>query len=112
METPHQEVLMNKPNDRPQVIRQMDTEDDDPKIYLVVNNQKFLRPGLETYYAKPGTQSKTPSNCSCNPVIGTYCTCNKVCTCNPQCSCQGHTTCSCVSRSSKGGTYCSCVPVY
>jgi hypothetical protein len=96
---------MNKPNDRPQAISLLAGNSSDPKIFLVVNNQKFLRPGLETYYAKPGTKTTT-SSCSCNPVIGTYCTCNKVCTCNPQSSC------SCNSHSSGGGSYCSCVPVH
>jgi len=103
---------MDKPNDRPQVILPTGEDITEPKIYLVINNQKFLRPGLETYYAKPGTKSTGKANCSCDPVIGVYCSCNKVCTCNPQCSCQGHTSCSCNSHSSGGGSYCSCVPVH
>jgi len=105
---------MKKPNDRPQVMPLLADEPSDPKIYLVVNNQKFIRPGLETYYAKPGAQAKKTSNCSCNPVVGVYCSCNKVCTCNPQasCSCNSHTSCSCVNHRSGGGTYCSCVPVH
>ena len=78
------------------------------------------------------------SYCSCNSV--TYCTCNTVCTCesvctcqavcscvghcscNQVCSCDGHCSCNqvctcdsqctCQSRSTGGGSYCSCVPVH
>ncbi len=109
---------MDKPDDRLKkgVFSGDEDKDTDPKIYLVVNNQKFLRPGLETYYAKPGANSTgapaETGGCSCNPVTGTYCSCNKVCTCNPQCSCQGHSSCSCESHTSGGGSYCSCVPVH
>jgi hypothetical protein len=106
---------MKKPNDRLQPVLLLADNPSEPKIYLVVNNQKFIRPGLETYYAKPGQQATTTSNCSCNPVVGTYCSCNKVCTCNPQasCSCNSHSSCSCVGHSSGGGgSYCSCVPVH
>lgn len=107
---------MDKPNDRlgkgmPDEGAPSIAGEDDPRIYLVVNNQKFLRPGLETYYAQP-PDDLTKSTCSCNPVTGVYCSCNKVCSCNPQCSCQSHRSCSCQSHSSGGGSYCSCVPVH
>ena len=106
---------MEKPDDRLKKPDAGDGEDPDPKIYLVVNNQKFLRPGLETFFAKPGSGTASNSahvTCSCDPVGGVYCSCNKVCTCNPLCSCQGYKSCSCQGHSSGGGTYCSCVPVH
>ena len=108
---------MNKPDDRIKKVSLNDDADLDPKIYLVVNNQKFQRTGLDTYYAKPESTpgaASVSSPCSCNPVVGTYCSCNMVCTCNPQCSCEGYTSCSCEGYSSGGGggSYCSCVPVH
>ena len=101
---------MDKPNDRILSNRLLDDEDSDPKIYLIINNEKFLRPGLETYYAQR-SNATTNSSCSCDPVMGAYCECNMVCTCNPQCSCNGQ-GCSCNSHRSSGGSYCSCVPVH
>ena len=102
---------MDRPNDRLKTPSAAEGEEADPKIYLVVNNDKFMRPGLETFFAVPG--SKTTADCTCNPVVGVYCSCNKVCTCNPQCSCQAVKSCSCVGYTKGGGgRYCSCVPVH
>ncbi|MCL2337066.1 MAG: hypothetical protein FWC60_06565 [Firmicutes bacterium] len=67
--------------------------------------------------------------CSCNTVctcesVGAsaagsslgQCSCNQVCSCDPHCSCESHcgsySSCTCQSRSSGGGSYCSCVPVH
>ncbi|MDR1540444.1 MAG: hypothetical protein LBU32_21085 [Clostridiales bacterium] len=75
------------------------------------------------------------SYCSCNSVsvctCNTVCTCEGVCTCEAVCSCVGHCSCNQVcscdnhcscnqvctcesvcSCQSKGGSYCSCVPVH
>jgi hypothetical protein len=102
---------MEKPNDRVLSDTKITDDEVDPKIYLIINNEKFLRPGLETYYAKPNATQGSDSSCSCDPVMGAYCECNMVCTCNPQCSCNGQ-GCSCNSHHSSGGSYCSCVPVH
>jgi hypothetical protein len=101
---------MDRPNDRLKIVQSTTGDDSDPKVYLIINNEKFLRPGLETFFANPKTISDT-STCSCDPVTGVYCECNMVCTCNPQCSCNGQ-GCSCNSNYSSGGSYCSCVPVH
>lgn len=110
-----------------------------PEIYMIVNGEKFPRPGLETYFAeaKPSGESR----CSCDSVGGIYCSCNKVtvCSCVPVCTCQaactcvgackcvahrrcqcvGHRTCQCVghrspgSRGSGGSVVgCRCAPVH
>ena len=103
---------MDKPNDRILNPRIADDNESDPRIYLIINNEKFLRPGLETFYANPSDSNKgSDSSCSCDPVGGAYCECNMVCTCNPQCSCNGQ-GCSCNSHRASGGSYCSCVPVH
>ncbi|HWP95733.1 MAG TPA: hypothetical protein VN426_02710 [Syntrophomonadaceae bacterium] len=102
-----------KPDDRLKPTAAPAGDDPEPKIYLMVDGQKFVRPGLETYFADTGNTANVQQykgNCSCNPVVGTYCSCNKVCSCNPQCSCQGHSSSS--SSSGGGGSYCSCVPVH
>lgn len=100
-----------------------------PAIYVIVDGKKFLRPGLETMFARPAakgekgrpprTSSQVPDGCSCNPVGGSYCSCNKVCTCVPACGCAGHRTCGCVSHRSctcagrsSGGYGCRCAPVH
>jgi hypothetical protein len=88
-------------------------DDPQPKVYLVVNGETFVRPALETYYARAPEKELRAEGlaCSCNPVTGTFCSCNKVCTCNLVCTCEGHATCGCVgyrAPSSGGGTYCSC----
>ena len=94
----------DKPNDRPDA-NSGGQSDADPKIYVVVNGKQFPRPALETMFAeaKPG---KADSGCSCHPVVGVYCSCNKVCSCVGQ-------TCSCVGHSSGGVSYgCRCAPVH
>ena len=110
---------MTRPNDRLPDLNADGEEDPDPQIYLIIDQKKFLRPGLETYYANPAVDNGKgivlSNTCSCNPVGGVYCACNSVCTCNPQCTCQSNVkkTCSCQGhRSSSGGRYCSCVPVH
>ncbi|MEN6390799.1 MAG: hypothetical protein ABFD04_10315 [Syntrophomonas sp.] len=101
--------MAEKPNDRLNKTDAPGGNEPEPKIYLLVNGQQFVRPGMETYFASADQNKGT--DCSCNPVGGVYCSCNKVCTCNPLCSCQGHSTCS-NNKSSGGGKYCSCVPVH
>jgi len=92
---------MDKPDDRPkQTTSHGDLED--AQIFIVVNGQKFPKPGLETFFVQSGVGKD--SQCTCNPVAGVFCSCNKVCTCVPVCGCVGHTTCSCV-----GHTTCGCV---
>jgi hypothetical protein len=88
----------------------------DPKIYLVVDGGEFLRPSLETYYARTpgGSSGAEPGGRETETVNGTYCSCNKVCSCNLVCTCQSvcncQSACSCVgyTGSSSGGSYCSC----
>lgn len=102
---------MGKPDDRPKKIE----NDKDPKIYIIVGKNKFPRPGLETFFAEPTAQQKTSKlGCSCDKVIGTYCSCNKVCTCVPvsSCSCVAHKTCSCVGYKVRTRSKCSCVGYY
>lgn len=102
----------DKPNDRPQAqtAGQLDV---DPKLFAVVNGEKFPRPALETMFVDSGgVSTEQVGGCSCNPVV--YCSCNKVAKVEPACSCVGHVSCSCDSHSSGGGvTYgCQCAPVH
>ncbi len=71
-----------KPNDRPEAASGSDG-DVRPEIYVIIDGEKFPRPGLETFFAKPGQDQKQEdqNGCSCHPVIGIFCSCNKVCTC-------------------------------
>jgi hypothetical protein len=91
---------MQQPDDR--LKEQPDEERDiEPKIYAIIDGKKFPRPGLETFFASPRTDQPGLSTCSCHPVVGTYCSCNKVAVC----SCVGHT-------SSGGRSGCRCAPVH
>lgn len=107
---------IDKPNDKPNDrLKESAPKGDEPepKVYLVVSGEKFVRPSLETYYAKSPkiTKKKINQTCSCDTVSGTYCQCNKVCTCNLVCTCQKYKKCSCVGYSKgrrKSGSYCSC----
>lgn len=96
---------IKKPDDRPKQAAAPQGDAGEPKIFVVVNGQKFPKPGLETFFAQSGV-GKDP-DCGCNPVTGVYCSCHKVCTCHPQCGCVGHKSCSCVGHHS-----CSCVGHY
>jgi len=101
-------MMAEKPNDRPKT--KIDKKDEsEPKIYIIVDGQKFPRPGLETFFAEPeeGQTERDRQGCSCHPVVGAYCSCNKVCTCVPVCSCVGHS-----SSSTRGGYGCRCAPVH
>jgi len=108
--------VADRPDDRvPDLAPEGD--EPEPKVFFVVDGKSFLRPSLETYYARSEPRGPAGrSACSCDSVAGTYCSCNKVCTCNlvpvssgRTCACDGH---------SRGGSYCSCnkictcVPVY
>lgn len=107
-----------KPDDRVKV----GTVDADlePRVFVVVDGKKLPRPALQTYFAeaKVGSGGGTTSSagCSCQPVAGVFCSCNKVCTCVPACGCVGHSRCSCVGHSSgggySGGGGCRCAPVH
>ena len=117
--------MPEKPHDRVDDIAPAGDEPQ-PKVYLVVGGLRFIRPSLETYYAKTpeANQKRTDSVCSCNAVAGTYCQCNKVCTCNlvstpsrATCSCVGYTAPRSGTRSGGGGycscnKICTCVPVH
>jgi len=102
--------MADKPDDRiPAVAPEGDAPE--PKVYFVVDGQKFGRPSLETYYARTQKSHATDQMnvCSCNTVAGTFCSCNKVCSCNLVCTCES--VCSCVgytARTTGGGSYCSC----
>lgn len=109
--------MPDKPDDRPKVVAPA-ADDPEPRIFLVVEGKSFTRPALETYFAEGTPKSDRVAGqgrrggyttCSCNPVTGTICKCNRVCTCNPLCSCYGD---SCYGGGGGGGRYCSCVPVH
>ena len=110
--------MAKQPNDRLTDISAQDDEFE-PRIYTIVSGNKFIKPSLETFYAKTQeSHHELGSVCSCNTVEGTYCSCNKVCTCNLVCTCEGYSSCSCVgntcscvgyqSRSTGSSSYCSC----
>jgi hypothetical protein len=94
--------MENKPNDR--LSNFVDsTSTEEPRIYVILDGKKFPRPGLETFFADVSEQNTaTQTGCSCHPVVGTYCKCNKV----TVCGCVGHTS------SSSGGGGCRCAPVH
>ncbi len=91
-----------RPDDRPKPAA--GAADEDPRIFVVVDGRKFPRPALETFFARP--LEERPAGCSCHPVVGIYCKCNKVYVGAPACGCVGHT--------SGGGTRvgCRCAPVH
>ena len=95
-----------------------DDGDSEPRIYVVVDQRKMPRPGLETFFAQADSDGAPPeSGCSCDPVGVPYCSCNKVCTCVPVCACVSHKkpVCSCVGHTRSGGSYgggCRCAPVH
>ena len=83
-----------KPKDKPVIVKKGSL--DEPKLFAVVDDKKFPRPALETYFADNSQNPiATDNRCSCNPVGGVYCQCNKV----RVCSCVG-----CCSRSSSSVT--------
>ena len=102
--------MAKKPDDRPKEQPENNSEEE-PKIYMILNGKKFPRPGLETFFAD---NSKVPSRdrkdgCSCHPVVGTYCKCNKV----SVCTCAGFMeSSSSSSGGSSGGGGCRCAPVH
>lgn len=108
--------MTDKPDDRLKPPKSQTTgkpkkgQPGEPKIFAIVDGQKFVKPGLETYFVDPDVMKnpKAKEGCVCDPVVGTYCSCNKVAVC----SCVGH-TCSCVGhRSSSGRAGCRCAPVH
>ena len=107
--------MKDQPNDRPQA-QPAEQPDIEPKLFAVVDGEKFPRPALQTMFADSagaGGGTQVVGGCSCNPVV--YCSCNKVAstTAVPTCSCVGHTACSCVGNSSGGSAYgCQCAPVH
>ncbi len=66
--------MPKKPLDRlEQILASLDQSGDiDPKIYMVVDGGRFLRPGLETYFAEPskGDSRLSKNGCSCHPETG------------------------------------------
>ena len=101
--------MSDKPNDRPKSQANKNGESE-PAIYQIIDGKKFIKPGLETYFAGEGEGesggNKIAGGCSCHPVKETYCACNKVTTC----TCFRHE-----SNSGGGGSYggrvCRCAPV-
>ena len=119
--------MAEKPDDRPKK-RKHNHAKEDPIIYFIASGKKFLRPGLDSYFAEAPAAGDANNEslvqhegCLCQPVvIGSYCSCNKVssckcvpvCTCESVCSCVGHTICRCVGHTScgcVGHTSCGCV---
>jgi hypothetical protein len=101
--------MKKKPDDRPKAL-DGDKAEIAPEVYIVVGGTKFPRPGLETYFAQFDPGKETPPDqrgCSCDPVAGVYCSCNKV----TICGCKGHSASSRRGRSSGGGG-CRCAPVH
>jgi len=118
-----EKIMADKPDDRLKSNTQQNDDDIEPKIYIIVNDKKLPRPGLETFFAQAKIDSENSQQKSvCDPVGGTYCSCNKVCSCVPVCGCVGNNVCSCVpvcscvghTAPSRGGSYggCRCAPVH
>jgi hypothetical protein len=97
------------PDDRPKQQAAAGSETE-PKIFVVVNGHKFPRPSLETMFVQ-AHEGKPENDCNCHPVVGAYCSCNKVCTCVPVCACVGHVSCSCDSHTTTT-VGCRCAPVH
>lgn len=99
-----------KPNDRPQ---ETGNNFEAPTLYVIVDNKFFPVPGLETAfvdYSEYNTKSTgVISECICNLVTTTICTCNLM---RAVCNCVGYTA----PASTGGGTYrtvgCQCAPVH
>jgi hypothetical protein len=105
--------MADAPNDR---AKSGSPGEADPRIFVVVNGQRFPRPSLETFFAEvvPSEAPERQGGCTCYPVVGIVCTCKRICTCVGHCSCVGHSSCSCVGHSSGGGGGggCRCAPVH
>jgi len=106
------------PNDRPDPAEGA-LPDQEPLIYVIVDGETFERPGLRTFFASSEKDSVAVDGCSCVPVAGTYCSCNKVCSCVPACACVSHMESSGGGSSGGGGSYgggggggCRCAPVH
>ena len=115
--------MPDRPDDRVKPIP--GKEELEPRLFLVVKDTRFPRPGLDTWFASIDEKASTrgsdkgtdPKACSCDSVGGSYCSCNKVCDCVPACGCVGHSSCSCVGHTSSGGSSyggggCRCAPVH
>ena len=108
-----------KPDDKP---KQMEDVYENPKLYIVIDDKKLPRPGLETAFVDyPDEYDPTGSSGNSDEMInsgnsriigGVVCSCNKVRVAS--CGCVGYTTCGCVgdgsSQRSRSG--CQCAPVY
>ncbi len=102
--------MPEKPNDRPKA-KAPRAPTADPRLYVVIDGEKFPRPGLETVFVdSPSGETLVASGCACKPVAIPICACLKVCQCVPVCSCVGHAP----SKSSSGTTTygCRCAPVH
>jgi hypothetical protein len=108
------------PNDKPNDKSPGGNETfEDPKLFLVVGDEVFPRPGLETVFADISEDDRTGSARSEDDddkgrIYGGVCACNKVRVVS--CGCVGYTPCSCVGYSAPrsgsrrpGG--CKCAPV-
>ncbi len=114
--------MSDKPKDRPEQ-KDPETAVEPPRIFLIVGEKKFPRPGLETCFAEASGEGAEDDDsvpevyCSCNKVrrcsCVPVCTCQAVCGCVGNCSCVSHRSCSCVGHSSGGGVAgCRCAPVH
>lgn len=113
--------MPERPNDRP-IVGAQPIGDSDPRLVIIAGSEKFPRPGLETFFAQgtPRSESRPEAQtlCGCDPVVRTFCACNKVCRCVGACSCVGacgcvghRSRCSCDSHSVRTGG-CRCAPVH
>ena len=104
-----------KPDDKP---KQTDEAYEEPKLFVVIGNEKLPRPGLETAfvdYVDP-TAAGQPANDKdgSQTVGGVVCSCNKVRVVS--CGCVSYKPCSHCSHSSRssggGRSGCRCAPVH
>ena len=103
-----------KPNDKPQ---QTNDAYEDPKLFIVIGNEKLPRPGLETAFVDltddAGQTNRFADSDTSKWVGGAVCTCNKVRVVS--CGCVRYKACShCSHTSSSGGSRsgCRCAPVH
>jgi hypothetical protein len=107
--------MPNRPHDRPTATRPAGGAADDPRVYVVIDGQRFPKPGLETVFVDtPADAQVLASGCACKPVAIPICACIKVSLSVPVCSCVGHPPCQCVGNTvGTTTTYgCRCAPVH
>ena len=96
-----------KPDDKPKPTNE---QYEDPRLFVVIGDEKFPRTGLETVFVVDDANNVSPTDKDGSKIIGgVVCTCNKV----------RVTSCGCVkykpSRGGgggRGGGGCRCAPVH